>query len=72
MVEGNGDLVGIVTGRDTRFEDDDSKEIRHVMTGNDRTVTVHETAESEEILQLMHKHRIEKITVVDDAHKLKV
>lgn len=36
MVEGNGDLVGIVTGRDTRFEDDDSKEIRHVMTGNDR------------------------------------
>ena len=71
VVEGNGDLVGIVTGRDTRFEDDDSKEIRHVMTGNDRLVTVHETAKSEEILQLMHKHRIEKILVVDDAHKLK-
>ncbi|MDV6316135.1 IMP dehydrogenase [Idiomarina sp. HP20-50] len=71
VIEKNGDLVGIVTGRDTRFEDDDSKEISHVMTGKDRLVTVHETAESEEILQLMHKHRIEKILVVDDAHKLK-
>ncbi len=71
VIEENGDLVGIVTGRDTRFENDDSMEIRHVMTDNDRLVTVHETAESEEILKLMHIHRIEKILVVDDAHKLK-
>ena len=71
VIEKNGDLVGIVTGRDTRFEDDDAKQVKDVMTGKDRLVTVHESAESEEILQLMHQHRIEKILVVDDAYKLK-
>ncbi|WP_404401661.1 IMP dehydrogenase [Idiomarina seosinensis] len=70
VVEKNGDLVGIVTGRDTRFEDDDAKTVKHIMTGKDRLVTVHHSAESEEILQLMHQHRIEKILVVDDAYKL--
>ncbi|MGM0482225.1 MAG: IMP dehydrogenase [Pseudomonadota bacterium] len=71
VIEKNGDLVGIVTGRDTRFEDDDAKTVKHIMTGKDRLVTVHQSAESKEILQLMHQHRIEKILVVDDAYKLK-
>lgn len=71
VVQDNGELVGIVTGRDTRFEDDASKQISNVMTGKDRLITVKENAKSEEILGLMHKHRIEKILVVDDAFKLK-
>jgi len=71
VVEKNGELVGIVTGRDTRFEKDASKQISGIMTPKDRLVTVKENAESEEILGLMHKHRIEKILVVDDAFHMK-
>ena len=53
-------LVGIVTSRDMRFE-----------TKLEKLVTVKEGAAREEILGLMHEHRIEKILVVDDAFKLK-
>ena len=45
VIEKNGDLVGIVTGRDTRFEDDDSKPVKDVMSDKSRLVTVHETAQ---------------------------
>ncbi|RUO63326.1 inosine-5'-monophosphate dehydrogenase [Pseudidiomarina planktonica] len=71
VIEKNGELVGIVTGRDTRFEKDPKTEVAGIMTGKERLVTVKENAQSEEILGLMHKHRIEKILVVDDAFHMK-
>lgn len=66
----NNRLVGIVTGRDTRFEDDSHKTVADVMTHEDRLVTVKQNAQSEEILALMHEHRIEKILVTDDKQAL--
>lgn len=63
-------LVGIVTGRDTRFEDDSHKTVADVMTQESRLVTVKQNATSEEILALMHEHRIEKILVTDDKQAL--
>ncbi|RUO26423.1 IMP dehydrogenase [Aliidiomarina minuta] len=69
VVKGNR-LVGIVTGRDTRFEDDNHKNVSDVMTPEERLVTVKSNAKSEQILALMHQHRIEKILVVNDDHSL--
>ncbi|RTE86192.1 MULTISPECIES: IMP dehydrogenase [Gammaproteobacteria] len=66
----NDRLVGIVTGRDVRSEDSSHRSVADVMTPEERLITVTDKASSEEILGLMHKHRIEKILVVDDAHRL--
>lgn len=66
----NDRLVGIVTGRDTRFENASHKTVSDVMTPEDRLVTVKQNAESDEILALMHEHRIEKILVTDDQQGL--
>ena len=70
VVEGE-QLVGIVTSRDMRFEKKPDDPVRHIMTKKDRLVTVREGASHEEVLQLMHKHRIEKVLVVDDAFRLR-
>jgi len=70
VVEG-GQLVGIVTGRDMRFETKLDDPVRNIMTGKDRLVTVREGASQEEVLNLLHKHRIEKILVVNDAFELR-
>lgn len=67
----NDRLVGIVTGRDVRSEDSSHLKVADVMTPEDRLITVTEKASSNEILSLMHKHRIEKILVVDSKHGLK-
>src|SRR6478752_6126970 len=64
-------LVGIVTNRDLRFEKRPEDPVRNIMTRKDRLVTVKEGADDEEVLALLHKHRIEKILVVDDAFRLK-
>ena len=66
----NGRLVGIVTGRDTRFENASHRTVSDVMTPESRLVTVKQNAKSEEILALMHEHRIEKILVTDDNQAL--
>ncbi len=70
VVEG-GELVGIVTSRDMRFEKKPDDPVRHIMTKKDRLVTVREGAGHDEVLQLMHKHRIEKVLVVDEAFHLR-
>jgi len=70
VVEG-GQLVGIVTGRDMRFEKKLDDPVRNIMTRRDRLVTVREGASHEEVLQLLHKHRIEKILVVNDEFALR-
>jgi len=70
VVDENQNLVGIITGRDLRFETDLTKSVSSLMTPKESLVTVKEGAAREEILGLMHENRIEKILVVDDAFKL--
>lgn len=70
VVDG-GKLVGIVTGRDMRFETKLDDPVRNVMTKQDRLVTVREGASDGEVLALLHKHRIEKVLVVNDAFELR-
>jgi IMP dehydrogenase len=67
----DGVTVGIVTHRDLRFETQLDAPVSTVMTPQDRLVTVHEGAPEEEVLGLLHKHRIEKVLVVDDDFKLR-
>ena len=64
-------LVGIVTHRDLRFEKKPDDPVRNIMTRKERLVTVREGADEDEVLALLHKHRIEKVLVVDDAFRLR-
>lgn len=70
VVEGES-LVGIVTSRDLRFESRLDAPVTEAMTGQERLVTVHEGAEREEILTLLHRNRIEKLLVVNDRFELR-
>lgn len=63
-------IVGIVTNRDLRFETNLTQPIKNVMTPRDRLVTVKEGASKEEIMKLLHKHRIERLLVIDDEDTL--
>lgn len=67
----DGKLVGIVTSRDLRFETRYGEPVSRVMTPKERLVTVKEGAPREEVLGLLHQHRIEKVLVVDDKFGLK-
>lgn len=69
VVEGN-QLVGIVTSRDIRFETNMDLTVAKVMTPKDQLVTVKEGASREEIVGLLHKHRLEKLLVVNDSFEL--
>ena len=71
VVDTENNLIGIITGRDTRFVKDLSKTVSQLMTKKEDLVTVKEGASRETILELMHKNRVEKVLVVDDAFKLK-
>ncbi len=71
VVDAEGNLVGIITGRDTRFVSDLNKTVADFMTPKSRLVTAKEGAKREEIFQLMHEHRVEKVLIVDDNFKLK-
>ncbi|VAW78606.1 Inosine-5'-monophosphate dehydrogenase / CBS domain [hydrothermal vent metagenome] len=64
-------LVGIVTSRDLRFETRMDEPVSAIMTGKDHLVTVKEGASRDEVQQLLHKHRIEKILVVNDQYELR-
>lgn len=70
-VVANGNLVGIVTSRDIRFESNLNTKIHDVMTPKEKLVTVKEGAKKEEVRQLLHKHRIEKVLIVNDAFQLR-
>jgi IMP dehydrogenase len=68
VVEGER-VVGIVTNRDLRFETNLDQSVRSIMTPRARLVTVKEGAPLEEAMQLMHKHRLERVLVVNgDFH----
>jgi IMP dehydrogenase len=64
-------LVGIVTNRDLRFEKKPEDPVKNIMTRKERLITVKEGAAEDEVLALLHKHRIEKVLVVDDAFRLR-
>ena len=70
VVEGP-DLVGIVTARDLRFETHMDDPVSSMMTPKERLVTVKEGASKDKIISLLHKHRIEKILVVNDDFQLR-
>ena len=65
------DLVGIVTSRDLRFETRFDEPISSVMTPKERLVTVNENGSQQEAIALLHKHRIEKVLVVNDKFQLR-
>lgn len=64
-------LVGVVTGRDFRFEQDRSKKINELMTPKDRLVVAREGVQMEEARRLLNENRIEKLPIVDDQFNLK-
>ncbi len=65
------ETVGIVTNRDLRYENKLDALVSSVMTPKEDLITVKEGEEKEEVLRLLHHHRIEKVLVVDDSFKLK-
>jgi len=70
VVEGRS-VVGIVTNRDLRFETNLDQPVRNIMTPRERLVTVREGATVEEGKALIHKHRLERVLVVNDAFELR-
>ncbi|MDM3870137.1 IMP dehydrogenase [Porticoccus sp. W117] len=66
----NGELVGIVTRRDVRFEPNLDATVGDIMTPKDKLVTVQEGAPADEVRALLHKHRIERVLVVNDKFDL--
>ena len=69
VVEGD-DLVGIVTSRDLRFERKLDDPVRNIMTRKESLITVEENTSKEEVRALLHKHRIEKVLVVNNKFQL--
>ncbi len=70
VVEGE-QLVGIVTGRDVRFETQLDQPVSQVMTPKDRLVTAREGASRDEVVTLLHKNRIEKVLIVNEQFQLR-
>ncbi|HFB65866.1 MAG TPA: IMP dehydrogenase [Aeromonadales bacterium] len=70
VVDGN-ELIGIVTNRDIRFETQLDKKVSEVMTPKEQLITVKEGEEHQNVIDLMQKHRIEKVLVIDDNFNLK-
>ncbi len=70
VVEGKR-VVGIVTNRDLRFETNLDQPVRNIMTPKERLVTVKEGATVEEGKALIHRHRLERVLVVNDAFELR-
>lgn len=66
----NGDLVGIVTSRDVRFQEALDVPVSSIMTPKDKLVTVNEGDDMSVARELLHKHRIEKLLVVNDKFEL--
>lgn len=70
VVDDSG-LVGIVTSRDMRFERELEDPVYNIMTRKENLITVKEGADTELVKQLLHKHRIEKVLVINDQFELK-
>ncbi|MGH8646157.1 MAG: IMP dehydrogenase [Gammaproteobacteria bacterium] len=70
VVEGE-ELLGIVTSRDLRFETHFENPVRSIMTPKEKLVTLREGADQQEAISLLHKHRIEKVLVVNERFQLR-
>ncbi len=68
VTEDNGKLVGILTNRDVRFASNPNQKVSELMT-HENLITVREEVDHDEAKRLLHKHRIEKLLVVDDAYR---
>jgi IMP dehydrogenase len=66
-----GKVVGIVTNRDLRFETQLDQPVKAIMTPQKKLVTVREGATRQEAIELMHRHRLERVLVVDEDFQLK-
>ena len=64
-------VVGIVTNRDLRFENNLDQPVRNIMTPRERLVTVKEGTSSEEAKKLLHQHRLERVLVINDDFELR-
>ena len=67
----NNKVVGIVTNRDLRFEENLNQPVKNVMTPRERLVTVNEKASKEEVMRLLHQYRLERLLVIDAKDQLK-
>jgi IMP dehydrogenase len=70
-VVADGKVVGIVTNRDLRFETNLDQPVKNIMTPKDKLVIVKEGASREEAMALMHKYRLERVLVVNNAFELR-
>ena len=70
VVEPDGRLVGIITSRDVRFENNLDLTVDQIMTPKEHLVTVEENFDRDEIVDLLHHHRIERVLVVDKQFRL--
>ena len=66
-----GKVLGIVTGRDLRFETRYDVKVREIMTPRERLITVNEGASAAEAKALLNKHKLERLLIIDDADRLK-
>ena len=64
-------VVGIVTNRDLRFENNLDQPVKNIMTPRDRLVTVREGVSIEEAMRLLHQHRLERVLVVNENFELR-
>ncbi|MDR4513867.1 IMP dehydrogenase [Nitrosomonas sp.] len=64
-------VVGIVTNRDLRFETNLDQPVKNIMTPKKRLVTVNENTAREEVMNLLHKHRLERVLVINEQFELK-
>jgi len=67
----NGKVVGIATNRDLRFETQLDQPVKAIMTPQKKLITVREGASREEAKELMHRHRLERVLVIDEEYHLK-
>jgi IMP dehydrogenase len=70
VVDAAGTIVGIVTNRDTRYEDDESKLVSAMMTPRDSLVVAEEGIDLDDAKKLLHAHRIEKLPIITKDEKL--
>jgi IMP dehydrogenase len=71
VIDQENRVVGIVTNRDLRFETNLDQPVRNIMTPRERLVTVREGASRDEAMALMHRHRLERVLVVNGGLELR-
>src|SRR3954466_10978268 len=71
VVKNGGKVVGIVTNRDLRFEKELDQPVKNIMTPQKKLITVREGSSREEAMALMHRHRLERVLVIDEDFNLK-